>query len=125
MALYQWIETIGSSSIPEHFSPLIAQLGLQMIDSVSNDLQIYALTPRSGQAFDQQPIVSVLVTWCNRGTHEVQIEVRSGTGCEQIAQQLRTMLVSNKPAQELGTDWLCLARRCWRMLQPYISMNNR
>ena len=105
MALYQWIETIGSSSIPEHFSPLIAQLGLQMIDSVSNDLQIYALTPRSGQAFDEQPIVSVLVTWCNRGTHEVQIEVRSdepmlrsGTGCEQIAQQLRTMLVSNKPA---------------------------
>ena len=49
--------------------------------------------------------MSVLVTWCNRGTHEVQIEVRSdepmlrsGTGCEQIAQQLRTMLVSNKPA---------------------------
>lgn len=99
VANFQWFEQLETSSLAEVFTPLLDPLGLDAVSAVTSDVQWYAVTPLAQVAALQRPRVSVLVTWSDRRAREVQIEVRSdepmlrtGTSCEQVAEQLRQLL---------------------------------
>jgi len=99
VAIFQWVEQLETSSLADVFTPLLDVLGLDAVAAVTSDVQWYAVTPLAQISSLQRPRVSVLVTWSDRRAREVQIEVRSdepmlrsGTSCEQVAEQLRELL---------------------------------
>ena len=99
MAIVQWLERIEAPSLSETFAPLVQELQLEYLASVSSDSQLYATTPPAKVSRANSPRVSVLVMWTDRRGQEVQIEVRSDepmlrprTHCEHIAEKLRGLL---------------------------------
>lgn len=99
MAAFQWIERIAAPSIVEWFAPIAEALGLEVVDSVSHHSQLYAVMPLVDLSQKKAPVVTVLISWSDRATQQVLIEVRSdepmlrsNTCCEQLAQALKRVL---------------------------------
>jgi hypothetical protein len=100
MALFSWITSVDSDALLEALAEPLQQLGLVVDPSVSNATQVLACDrPNCGLPMAQR--VTVLASWnCSR-SREAQLEVRSsepqlrqGTRCQQIAEQLQQVQAS-------------------------------
>ena len=99
VAAFQWIERIAVPSIVEWFAPIAESLDCEVVNSVSHHSQLYAVTPLVDLPQKKVPVVTVLISWSDRATQQVLIEVRSdepmlrsNTCCEQLAQALKRAL---------------------------------
>lgn len=99
MASFQWIERLAAPSMVDWFEPIAQSLGLEVVNSVSSDSQLYAVTPLAALSQKKSPMVTVLISWSDRTTQQVLIEVRSdepmlrtNTRCEQLAQALKRVV---------------------------------
>ena len=95
MALFSWIASVDSDALVDALAEPLQQLGLVVDPSVSGATHVLAADrPNCGLPMAQR--VTVLASWnCSR-SREAQLEVRSaepqvrqGTRCQQIAEQLQ------------------------------------
>mgnify|MGYP006292689527 CR=1 FL=1 len=100
MALFSWIVNVENEALLDALAEPLQRLGLVVDPQVSSPSQVLATDrPDCGLPIAQR--VTVLASWnCSR-SREAQLEVRSsepqlrpGTRCQQIAEQLQRSQVS-------------------------------
>ena len=95
MALFSWITCVDSDALLDALAEPLQQLGLVIDPQVSNPSQVLA-TDHPNCDLPMAQRVTVMASWnCSR-SREAQLEVRSsepqlrsGTRCQQIAEQLQ------------------------------------
>ena len=95
MALFSWITSLNSDALTDALELPLRQLGLVVDPLVSSDSQLLAKDDPSRPIPRAQRVTGV-ASWNSQRTRECQLEVRSsepqlrqGTRCQQIAEQLQ------------------------------------
>ncbi len=95
MALFSWITSLNSDALTDALELPLRQLGLVVDPLVSSDSQLLAKDDPS-RPIPLAQRVTVVASWNCLRTRECQLEVRSsepqlrqGTRCQQIAEQLQ------------------------------------
>ena len=95
MALFSWITCLNSDALTEALEHPLQQLGLVIDPQVSSASQLLAKDDPS-QSIPLAQRVTVVASWNCQRSRECQLEVRSsepqlrqGTRCQQIAEQLQ------------------------------------
>lgn len=98
MALFKWFSQIEGSCISSALQASVEELGLAIDPSLCHRGQLFASDPINALT-RHHTRVTVLATWSDKSSHEVQIEVRSdepllrsGTRCETLATALKQAL---------------------------------
>jgi hypothetical protein len=95
MALFSWITSLNSDALSDTLEHPLRQLGLVVDPLVSSDSQLLAKDDPS-LPIPLAQRVTVVASWNCQRSRECQLEVRSsepqlrqGTRCQQIAEQLQ------------------------------------
>ena len=97
MAYFQYLSEIDSDCLFESYKKTLEELGLTISEESSSHAQLFA--EESGNKFNYQSRVNVLISWSNKTLRECSIEVRSdepyskkGTCCEDVVNKLRDLI---------------------------------
>lgn len=95
MALFSWITRLNSDALTDALQYPLQQMGLVVDSQVSSERQLLAKDDPA-RTIPLAQRVTVVASWNCQRTRECQLEVRSsepqlrqGTRCQQIAEQLR------------------------------------